>query len=274
MNLKGKDFITTRGLSKSDWEGLFKTTDEMLSSLKNDDHSTILKGKTAVLVFFSPSLRTYSFFMSAIRRLGGTTISYGHLVSSEIFRDETLFHAMRILSAVGDVIILRHPKDGSAALAAEAASVPVINAGDGGNQHPATALAYAFELWKKNRLNGNFAFVGNLKESRNVHSLLYLLSNYGATVDLVSTEDQKIPAFMLNELRDSITVRETNSFNPQGKTVVYATRMQSIVPAEQLLALPTDVLLLRKRRSDEEITDYALNSIAARMAIFKEILTG
>ena len=270
--MKGRDFVTTRGLQKKEIESLCKTADEMLSVLKKNETLDVLKGKTVINLFFSPSLRTNSFFLSAANHLHASVINYGHLDSAELFKEETLFHASRIMSVVGDVIVIRHPKDGSAALAAEASSIPVINAGDGGNQHPTTALSYFFELWRKKKLGGEIALVGNLRDSRTVHSLLPLLSHYDVSIDLVSPQDQKLPSSMLNELRDSVKIRESSSFNQAGKTAVYATRLQKIVSTPELLALPKEVLLLRKRRSDEEITEYAYNSIAVRMAILKEIL--
>lgn len=270
--LKGRDFVTTRGLQKKEIEALCKTAEEMLSVMRKNETLDVLKGKTVINLFFSPSLRTSSFFLSAAHRLGASAITYRHLYAAELFKEETLYHACRIMSVVGDAIVMRHPKDGSTALAAEAASIPVINAGDGGNQHPSTALSYFFELWKKKKLNGEIALVGNLRDSRTVHSLLPLLSHYDVSIDLVSPQDQKLPSGMLNELRDSVKIKESSSFNPAGKTAVYATRMQKIVSTSELLALPKDTLLLRKRRADEEVTEYAFNSIAVRMAILKEIL--
>jgi aspartate carbamoyltransferase catalytic subunit len=269
--LKGKDFISTRGLPKKEIEFLLHSSDEMLGVLKKNETLDVLKGKTVVSLFFSPSLRTNSFFLSASHHLNANVINYGHLDAAELFKEETLFHASRILSVVGDIMVIRHPRDGSAALAAEAASIPVINAGDGGNQHPATAFSYFFELWKKKKLNGEIALVGNLRESRTVHSLLYLLSHYDVSIDLVSTQDQKLPSCMLNEIRDSVKIKESSSFNPAGKSVVYATRMQKIVSIQDLFSVSSDVLLLRKRRSDEEVSEYALNSIAVRMALLKEL---
>lgn len=272
MGLKGKDLVSTRSLEKNDIEALMKTSKEMLAALEKGKPLDVLKGKSVITLFFSPSLRTSSFFISSINRLGGSPVNYGHLIAPELFKEESLYHVGRILSVVADAVVIRHQRDGAAALIAESASIPVINAGDGGNQHPTAALSYFFEFWMKKKLQGEIAFVGNLRESRTVHSLLPLLAHYDVTIDLISKPEDRIPSWMLNELRDSVKIRESTSFKAEGKTVVYSSRMQTVVPMNEILAMQKDVLLVRKRRSDDEVTEYAMNSVAVRMAVLKEIL--
>ena len=152
------------------------------------EFKALLHGKTLTTAFFEPSTRTRLSFEAAMLRLGGqvSSIQYGRSSSSE--KGESLRDMGRILSGYADVVAMRHPESGSVAAFASTASVPVINAGDGANQHPTQALLDLYTIFvEKGTLDGlTVGFVGDLKNSRTVHSLLSLLQHYGVTLHFIS----------------------------------------------------------------------------------------
>ncbi len=140
----------------------------------------LLKGKVIATLFFEPSTRTRLSFETAINRLGGKIIGFSDSSSSSVSKGETLHDTIRMVSNYADMIVMRHPMEGSARYAAEVASVPVINAGDGANQHPTQTLLDMYSIQKtQGRLdNINLFMVGDLKYGRTVHSLLMAMSQF------------------------------------------------------------------------------------------------
>jgi aspartate carbamoyltransferase catalytic subunit len=162
-----------------------------------------LAGKLMATCFFEPSTRTRLSFEAAMKQLGGDVIGFAEGKSSSASKKESLFDTIKVVSHYADLIVLRHPLDGAARLAMEATSKPVINAGDGTNQHPTQTLLDLFTIWEANHsLEGlHIAFVGDLKHGRAAHSLIqaaalfnmrmYFVSQPGLTLDKQSTDELK-----------------------------------------------------------------------------------
>ena len=155
----------------------------------------ILKGKVIATLFFEPSTRTRLSFESAVNRLGGRIIGFTDASSSSVKKGESLRDTIKTVSNYCDLIVMRHPLDGSARFASEVATVPVVNAGDGANQHPTQCLLDLYSIKKTQGTleNLNISLVGDLKYGRTVHSLLMAMSNFNPTFNFISPDELKIP---------------------------------------------------------------------------------
>jgi aspartate carbamoyltransferase catalytic subunit len=156
----------------------------------------ILQDYVVATLFFEPSTRTRLSFESAASRLGAKVIGFSEPGSSSVQKGETLRDTIKTVSNYSDIIVMRHPKEGSARFASEVANVPIINAGDGANQHPTQTLLDMYSIRKTQGTldNLNIAFVGDLKYGRTVHSLVIALCNYKTTFHLVSPDELKLPS--------------------------------------------------------------------------------
>jgi aspartate carbamoyltransferase catalytic subunit len=156
----------------------------------------ILEDFVVATLFFEPSTRTRLSFESAATRLGARVIGFSDSSSSSTQKGESLRDTILTVSNYADIIVMRHPREGSARFASEVAKVPVINAGDGANQHPTQTLLDMYSIRKtQGSLNNlHVAFVGDLKYGRTVHSLVMALCNYNTTFHLVSPQELKLPS--------------------------------------------------------------------------------
>ncbi len=156
----------------------------------------ILENFVVATLFFEPSTRTRLSFESAVNRLGGKVIGFTDSASSSVQKGESLKDTIKTVCNYSDLIVMRHPREGSARFASEVASVPVINAGDGANQHPTQCLLDLYSIRKtQHRLdNLSIAFVGDLKYGRTVHSLVIAMCNFNTTFHLVSPVELKLPS--------------------------------------------------------------------------------
>jgi aspartate carbamoyltransferase catalytic subunit len=156
----------------------------------------ILVNYVVATLFFEPSTRTRLSFESAASRLGAKVIGFSEPGSSSVQKGESLRDTILTVSNYSDIIVMRHPKEGSARFASEVASVPIINAGDGANQHPTQTLLDMYSIRKTQGTldNLHIAFVGDLKYGRTVHSLVIALCNYNTTFHLVSPNELKLPS--------------------------------------------------------------------------------
>jgi aspartate carbamoyltransferase catalytic subunit len=156
----------------------------------------ILQDFVVATLFFEPSTRTRLSFESAASRLGAKVIGFSEPGSSSVQKGESLRDTIKTVSNYSDIIVMRHPKEGSARFASEVADVPIINAGDGANQHPTQTLLDMYSIRKTQGTldNLNIAFVGDLKYGRTVHSLVIALCNYNTTFHLVSPDELKLPS--------------------------------------------------------------------------------
>jgi aspartate carbamoyltransferase catalytic subunit len=177
------------------------TTEEILKILDNaadfekNPVQKLLEGKVIATLFFEPSTRTRLSFESAINRLGGKIVGFADSGVSSVSKGETLHDTIKMVSSYSDLIVMRHPIEGSARYASEISSVPVINAGDGANQHPTQTLLDLYSIRKTQGTldNLNIFMVGDLKYGRTVHSLMMAMSRWNTTFNFISPEELKMP---------------------------------------------------------------------------------
>ena len=189
-------------LSTDELDELVKTALDIIDNPKK--YENICKGKKLATLFFEPSTRTRMSFEAAMYELGGNVISMTDAASSSASKGESVSDTAKVVSCYADIIAMRHPKEGAAYVAAKAASIPVINAGDGGHCHPTQTLADLLTIYRE---KGRFTdltvgLCGDLKFGRTVHSLINALSRYsGIKFVLISPEELKLPSYVK---RDSI----------------------------------------------------------------------
>ncbi len=165
--MKKKDLISITDYTKDEYLRIM----ELSREFEQNPNQDLLKGKVIASLFFEPSTRTRLSFETAISRLGGRIIGFSDVGSSSVSKGETLHDTIRMVSNYADLIVMRHPMEGSARYAAEISSVPVINAGDGANQHPTQTLLDMYSILKTQGTldNINIFMVGDLKYGRTVH---------------------------------------------------------------------------------------------------------
>ena len=227
----GKDIISVKQFSREDLEYIFAVAHEMHDMVDHVGTFDLLKGKILANLFYEPSTRTSSSFTAAMERLGGSVIPINEVKYSSVSKGESLPDTVRTLECYADVIVIRHPEVGSAALAAKAAHKPVINAGDGIGEHPTQALLDAFTVKEElGHLDGlTVTLLGDLKHGRTVHSLARLLSLYKVKLNYVAPDILRMPAELIDELKTKgVEQAEYASLNqPLPETdVLYVTRVQ------------------------------------------------
>lgn len=191
----------------------------------------LLDGKVVASLFFEPSTRTRLSFESAINRLRGRVIGFSDSSATSVSKGETLHDTIKVISNYCDMIVMRHPVEGAARYASEVASVPVVNAGDGANQHPSQTLLDLYSIIKtQGTLDGvNIMMVGDLKYGRTVHSLLHALSHFGAKFTFVSPDELKMPVEYKTFLYEKgISYYETSDLMERidEMDIIYMTRVQ------------------------------------------------
>jgi aspartate carbamoyltransferase catalytic subunit len=228
MNLKGAHVISIRDFSRE--QILFILDCALEMEQKPQPH--LMDGKVMFSLFFEPSTRTRLSFDSAMKRLGGRVIDFADPKASSLSKGETLADTIRMVDGYSDVIVMRHPLDGSARLASEVSRVPIINGGDGTNQHPTQTFLDLYTMRKcKGRLEGlKVGFLGDLKYGRTVHSLSSALAMFDAEMFFISVESLRLPDSLLEEL-DAARVKYHQVEDAQaviGKLdVLYVTRIQA-----------------------------------------------
>jgi len=228
----GKDILSVKQFSHADLKYVFGVAQEMGGMVERIGTFDLLKGKILANLFYEPSTRTSSSFTAAMERLGGSVIPISEVKYSSVSKGESLPDTIRTLECYADVIVLRHPETGSAALAAKYARKPIINAGDGVGEHPTQALLDAFTIMEElGRLeNLTVTMLGDLKYGRTVHSLARLLSNFsGIKLNYVSPEILRMPREVIEEVgARGIPQAEFNSLDEVLPTsdVLYVTRVQ------------------------------------------------
>ncbi len=165
----------------------------------------ILQDSVVATLFFEPSTRTRLSFESAASRLGAKIIGFSDSANSSVSKGESLNDTILTVSNYSDIIVMRHPREGSARYASEVSPVPIINAGDGANQHPTQTLLDMYSIRKtQGRLeNLDIAFIGDLKYGRTVHSLVFAMCNFKATFHLVSPPELKLPSYVKQKIKDN-----------------------------------------------------------------------
>jgi aspartate carbamoyltransferase catalytic subunit len=191
----------------------------------------ILHGFVVATLFFEPSTRTRLSFESAASRLGAQVIGFSEASTSSVSKGESLNDTILTVSNYSDIIVMRHPREGSARFASEVSPVPIINAGDGANQHPTQTLLDLYSIRKTQGTlhNLQIAFVGDLKYGRTVHSLTFALCNFNATFHLVSPEELKLPSYVKRKIKENqleyYQYTDMNEVIPK-VDILYMTRIQ------------------------------------------------
>lgn len=178
---------------------------ELAAHFESTPEPTLLQNKIVASLFFEPSTRTRLSFETAIQRLGGRIIGFTDASSSSVQKGESLRDTITTVSLYADLIVMRHPLDGSARFASEVSHVPIINAGDGSNQHPTQCLLDLYSIQKTQGTleNLKIAFVGDLKYGRTVHSLTQALTKFNCTFCLVSPTELKLPSAVKQHIKDA-----------------------------------------------------------------------
>ncbi len=227
----GRDILSVDQFGHEDLEYIFRVASEMRTLVALFGSADLLQGKVLANLFYEPSTRTSSSFMAAMQRLGGQVIPINNVKYSSVVKGESLPDTVRTLEAYADVVVLRHPEVGAAAMAAHYAKKPVINAGDGVGEHPTQALLDIFTIYEEfGRIDGlKVAMVGDLKYGRTVHSLTKLLLLYDVKFHFVSPEILSMPRGILQRVSEAGREYEELSDIHQvirDVDVLYVTRVQ------------------------------------------------
>lgn len=226
-NFKGQSIISIDQFSREDFEYIFKITDK----IRKGRYDTLLEGKILGSLFFEPSTRTRLSFESAMKHLGGEVIGFATAGVSSAAKGETVADCITMVEKYADVIVMRHPLEGSARVAAETADKPVINGGDGANQHPTQTLLDLYTILEtQKKIDGlHVAMVGDLKYGRTVHSLAKALSLFGCQMSFVAPESLAMPDEILGHLNKK-KVEYSSRLNIEDISkkadIIYMTRIQ------------------------------------------------
>ena len=226
-----RSLIDISDLSVEEIEELMRVASDIIDH--PDKYSSVCHGKKLATLFFEPSTRTRLSFEAAMYELGGNVLGFSEANSSSAAKGESMADTARTVSCYADIIAMRHPKEGAAFVAAQNASVPVINAGDGGHCHPTQTLADLFTIQReKGRLSDlTVGFCGDLKFGRTVHSLITALSRYeNIRIVLISPEELKLPSYVKKDVlvKRGIPYEQTTNLEEvmPRLDILYMTRVQ------------------------------------------------
>jgi len=228
-----RDLVTIDDLTNTEIEGLFALADQFVADLRGQ--TAVAPGFVLACLFFEPSTRTRLSFEVAMTRLGGSCVTSASRDDSSLSKGESLTDTIRVVGSYADAIAIRHPVEGSARLASMMTQVPVVNAGDGGHEHPTQTLCDLYTLWKeKGRIGGlSVALCGDLKHGRTVHSLAYALARFGANIVSVPRPGLELPDYVIDKLKSSYGTRPERAAAPpdesflQDLDAVYITPQKS-----------------------------------------------
>ena len=225
-----RDVVSIRDFTREELEFLFHFTDR-ISNLSRAERSELGKGMTLGSVYYEPSTRTRMSFEAAISSIGGNSIGIADPKSSSIEKGESLSDTIRIMDLYSDVLVLRHPLDGSGRFASELSKNPVINAGSGSEEHPTQAMLDLYTIYKeKGRIDGlRIGIIGDLKYGRTIYSLLYGLANYDVDIRLISPPTLNIRRESIYGVENKLKIREYSDIPEEilpTLDVIYVTRIQ------------------------------------------------
>lgn len=291
--LKGKSVLEPMDLTVEEMEELFETADDIIADPEKYAH--IADGKIMGTLFYEPSTRTRLSFTAAMLRLGGSVMGFSDAASSSVSKGESIADTIRTVGCFADVIVMRHPKEGAPRVAAEHSYVPVINAGDGGHQHPSQTLTDLMTIREyKGRLdNLTIGLCGDLMFGRTVHSLIKALSRCeNITLKLISPEELVIPPYIRKSIIEKNgmqyeEVRHMEDVLPE-LDVLYMTRVQKerffneddyvrmkdfyILDKEKMKLAKQDMLVLHPLPRVNEISTEVDSD--PRAAYFKQVQYG
>ena len=220
-----KSVINILDLSVEELQKLIDTANDIIKNPTK--YSEICKGKKLATLFFEPSTRTRLSFQAAMYELGGNVLSMSDAGSSSAAKGESVADTAKVISCYADIIAMRHPKEGAPLVAAMNADIPVINAGDGGHNHPTQTLADLLTIYREKGGFDNLTvgFCGDLKFGRTVHSLIEALSRYkNIKFVLISPEELKLPSYIKKD------IIQKNNFE-----YLQTTNLQSVMPELDIL---------------------------------------
>jgi aspartate carbamoyltransferase catalytic subunit len=225
--MKNKSLVSINDYSKEEYLEILR----IASEFEKEPIQDILKGKVIATLFFEPSTRTRLSFESAVNRLGGKIIGFTDASSSSVKKGESLKDTILTVNNYCDLIIMRHHLEGSARYASEVSKIPIINAGDGANQHPTQCLLDLYSIQKTQGTleNLKISMVGDLKYGRTVHSLLIAMSHFNPTFNFIAPNELKIPdeyKMLLDKKGISYTEHTDLAENIKDSDIVYMTRVQ------------------------------------------------
>jgi aspartate carbamoyltransferase catalytic subunit len=301
--MKNKSLISIHDYSKSDYLKILDLAGEFEKN--SGKYSSLLAGKVIATLFFEPSTRTRLSFESAVQKLGGSIIGFTDAGSSSVSKGETVKDTIKTVAQYADLIVMRHPVEGSSRWASEVSEVPIVNAGDGANQHPTQCLLDLFTIrqTQKKLENLTITMVGDLKYGRTVHSLLQAMQYFNPTFHFVSPPELKMP----QEYKMLLKEKNIKYFETQDLTealnvsdIVYVTRVQRerfsdpmeyekvknsfVLKNEMLENTKSNLKILHPLPRVNEISEdvdsnekayyftQALNGVYTRMAIIASIL--
>lgn len=229
--MKNKHLIDSMDFSKKELEEIFNLAHQIISNPK--EYSHICHGKILATLFYEPSTRTRFSFEAAMMKLGGKILGFSEPNSTSTAKGETLADTITMVSIYSNIIAMRHPMEGSAKLASMYSKVPIINAGDGGHQHPTQTLTdlLTIQTLKNGLENHTIGICGDLKNGRTVHSLIKAMSRYSGTrFILISPKELSLPAYIREEilLKNNINFKEVEKLEDviNEVDILYMTRIQ------------------------------------------------
>lgn len=251
-----RHLIEPMDFTTEELDEIFKLAHQIMA--RPEEFSHICDGKILATLFYEPSTRTRLSFEAAMMRLGGKILGFSEPNSTSISKGETLADTIKMVSIYSDIITMRHPKEGAAKVASLYSNVPIINAGDGGHQHPTQTLADLLTITSlKNGLNNHtIGICGDLKFGRTVHSLIKAMSRYkGNKFVLISPKELAVPQYIREEIlqRNNIEYKEVEKLEDVIETldILYMTRVQKerFFNEEEYLRL-RDSYILDKAKMD------------------------
>lgn len=228
MDFAGRDIVSIKDFSREEIDYVLQMTDVVEPMAKNGSHG--LDGKIMATLFFEPSTRTRLSFESAMYRYGGKCLGFAEPKVTSVQKGENLADTVRVVESYADVLVIRHQLEGAVRLAAEFASIPVINAGTGAEEHPTQAMLDLYTMRKEfGKIDGlNVVLAGDLRYGRTVHSLAYALSLYDINLYLVSPSILRMRKEVLEEVQGRIKIEELEDLSKvmSKADVIYMTRIQ------------------------------------------------
>lgn len=224
--MKNRSLVSITDFTKEDILKILR----LAKDFENNPNQVLLRDKVIATLFFEPSTRTRLSFESAINRLGARVVGFTDSSSSSTMKGETLKDTVKMVSSYADLIVMRHPLEGSVRYASEQSTVPVVNAGDGANQHPTQTLLDLYSIKKTQGTLENLSIymVGDLKYGRTIHSLLMAMSHFNPTFHFIAPKELAIPneyKYFLKENNIPFT-EEATMENLSDGDILYMTRVQ------------------------------------------------
>ncbi len=252
--LKGRHLIEPSDFTLDELDEIFNLAQEIIKNPKK--FSKTCEGKLLATLFYEPSTRTRLSFESAMLRLGGNVVGFSEPNSSSVSKGESIADTVRTVGCYTDIVVMRHPKEGAPKLASKYSNIPVINAGDGGHQHPTQTLTdlLTIKALKGNFSNNTIGLCGDLKFGRTVHSLVKAMARYkNVKFIFISPSELKIPEYIKDEIEGHDYV-ETSSLEDviDDLDILYMTRVQRerFFNEEEYLRLKDSYILTRDKLKD------------------------